>query len=547
MKKFVICSFVFHMLSLMIGEGTLIVFSLILFITSIAITLKNGKNSVNTTTETSVKITNEVLKSDFKIKCTKCGSELNITDKFCGDCGTAFDGNNVKVEPGETSGIVTGANYDSILSLNENETIKRFIEREINKAGFDLNTELIPQDLYKRKKILTIIFCVLVFVFVGMIFFHFPMLTYVIGLMVLFVMFLKTRSYNLYVFIAKQIKSRPDEKVSNIIMNIKNTLVVNNLNKIKLIGSLIAIILPLIIFIKPVIIYEQNGDNYGVRYYAYGLTNFTSVNIPAKHKGKDVVSLRGNAFSNMYLLKKVVLPDTITEIRGQAFKNDYKLKEVVLPKNLTYLGGESFYNCTSLEKINLPIGISEIKGSTFENCSSLESITIPDNVTRIGGHAFYGNSSLKMVNISRNSKLKEIGSSAFRMCSSLNEIYIPQGVDVNYRAFKESPTRIYEYDSLKLTYDYHSYLYMSLNEEKEINEYRKIAKIQDAKVELIGITKENGYSKFEIKYTSKTENKTFFLTYYDRKKQINDNLVIEISNDYVFKYNDKVSLDIYYN
>ena len=487
---------------------------------------KIKKNDTSTTITSTNSVVNNVSKPNVIIKCAKCSAELSVNDKFCGNCGAAFDGDNVTIEEGTPTipVFVTAANYDSILSLSENEAVKQLIEREIKKTGLDLNTNLIPQDLYKRKKILNIIFCALVFIYVGMIFFHFPLITYFIGLIILLIMFFKTKSYNLEAFITKQIKARPDEKVSNIIMNIKNTLVVNNLNKIKVFGSIIAIILPLIIFFKPVIIYEQNGENYGVRYYIYGLTNFTSVSIPEKHNGKEVVSLRGNAFSNMYLLK-----------------------EVSLPKKLTYLGGESFYNCISLKKINLPVGLTEIKGSTFENCSNLESITIPDNVTRIGGHAFYGNSSLNMVNISQNSKLREFGSSAFRMCSKLEKIYIPQGVYVNERAFKESPTRVLEYGSSKLEYDYNTYLYINKGYKKSVNEYRKSAIIQDSYIELVEVTRENGYSIFSVRYTSNTETKDFVLSYYDRKKQINENLVVEITNDYVFNYYDRISLEVYYN
>ena len=487
---------------------------------------KIKKNDTSTTITSINSVVNNVSKPNVIIKCAKCQMELSINDKFCGSCGTAFDGNNVTIEEGTPKEpiFVSASSYDNILSLSENEAVKQFIDRQLKKLNFDLNSNLIPQDLYKRKKILSIIFCVLVFIYVGMIFFHFPLITYILGLIILTIMFIVTKNYDLESFIIKQIKARPDEKVSNIIMNIKNTLVVNNLNKIKLIGSIIAIILPLIIFFKPVIIYEQNGNNYGVRYYIYGLTNFKTATIPEKYKGKDVVSLRGNTFSNMYFLKNVTLPDTITEIRGEAF-----------------------YNCYSLESIKLPEKITEIKGSTFENCKKLKKINIPDNVTRIGVHAFYGNTSLEEVSISKNSKLQEIGSSAFRKCYRLKEIYIPQGVYVNERAFKESPTRVLEYGSSKLEYDYHTYLYINKGYKKNVNEYRKSAIIQDSYIELVEVTRENGYSIFYIKYTSNTETKDFVLSYYDRKKQINENLVIEITNDYVFNYYDRISLDVYYN
>jgi len=248
-------------------------------------------------------------------------------------------------------------------------------------------------------------------------------------------------------------------------MSAKTSLVKDNSKIFLLLGLLVGIILPLFIFIKPVIIYENMDAGYGVRYYIFGLTNFTSATIPETHKNKNVISLRGNTFSNMPFLKEVNLPDTITEIRGQAFKNCRNLSKVNIPKNLEYLGGGAFYNAKKIEKIELPDSLTylggeafynakrlkdikisnsltEIRGDTFEYCTSLEKIEIPDNITRIGGHAFYGDYNLKEVIISENSKLNEIGSSAFRRCNNLYEITIPYEVNVNERAFKESPTNI---------------------------------------------------------------------------------------------------------
>ena len=270
----------------------------------------------------------------------------------------------------------------------------------------------------------------------------------------------------------KQLKARPGEKVSNIVMNIKNTFITDNSKGAFVISMVVAIVLPLIIFSSPRILYEKVDGGYAVRYYIFGLTNFKTAIIPETYKNEKVVSLRGNTFSNMPFLESVSLPDSIIEIRGQAFKNCYKLTEVNIPKQLeylgggafynaksikrvelpdtlTYLGGESFYGAKSLEYVKLPNNLTEIRGDSFEYCTSLKSIVIPDNVTRIGGHAFYGDSSLSEVSISENSKLSEIGSSAFRQCSSLYNITIPSGTYVNERAFKESPTTInrFGYDS----------------------------------------------------------------------------------------------------
>lgn len=433
--------------------------------------------------------TNQI--NGIELKCAKCNSVLKITDKFCQSCGTPFDQNNVVVSENNNSSIpipqkekVIPSNFDSIYSLSEGMMIEEFIKKELVKAGIDNSVKLVPNDILKRKNILNTIFSVLVFVYISLIFFHFPIYTYVFGLIILFIFYKITRKYNLIKYLTKQIKERPGEKISNIVMNVKNTFVNDNSKNIFIISILVAISLPLIIFFTPKIIYEKTNGGYAVRYYIYGLTNFKSASIPEMHNNEPVVSLRGNTFSNMPFLESVILPNTIVEIRGQAFKNCYKLKEInipnkleylgggsfynaksikniELPDTLTYLGGESFYGATSLEYVKLSNNLTEIRGDSFEYCTSLKKITISDNVTRIGGHAFYGDSNLSEVQLTSNSKLNEIGSSAFRQCSSLYSITIPRTTYVNERAFKESPTNIQYFNVNESYYNISNYNYDS--------------------------------------------------------------------------------------
>lgn len=417
---------------------------------------------------------NSAMMKGISLKCANCGAELKIDDKFCQYCGSAFDGNNVvvSVDEGQSVGTtvpkkiaISPSNFDNMYSLSENMMVEEFINRALSRAGIDKNTDLIPKEALKRKKILNMIFSVLVFIYVSLIFFHFSMYTYIIGFIILFIFYRMTKNFDLIKYLKKEIKSRPNEKVSNIVMNVKHSFMTDDSKKVFLSSIVVAIALPLVIFVNPRILYEKVDNGYGVRFYTFGLTNFTSVAIPETYKGEKVVSLRGNTFSNMFFLEKVSLPNTITEIRGQAFKNAYKLNNVNLPSNLEYLGGGAFYNCKSLTSIVIPdsviyIGgeafynaeslenvrlsnnITEIRGNTFENCDSLKSINIPDRVTRVGGHAFYGCYSLEEVVITENSQLNEIGSSAFRRCNNLYSITIPYGTYVNERAFKESPTDI---------------------------------------------------------------------------------------------------------
>ena len=346
-----------------------------------------------------------------------------------------------------TGRIVHAEDFDPLFAMPEEDCVEGFIKREMQRAGITEEQNLIPEDMLRRKNILNAILAVLLFVYISLFFFHFPMKTYVIGLIILVVYAFLASRYQLIKYLKKEIRSRSQEKISNIVMNVKASMVPDYSKKLKWALIAVAVAGSLLLFSKPRIFYEQADDGYYVRFYVYGLTNMTTATIPDTYQGEKVVGLRGNTFSNMPFLTEVSLPDSITEIRGQAFKNCRSLERVTLPKHLTYLGGEAFYHCSSLEEVNLPVGLTEIRGNTFEECSSLLRIEIPDNVTRIGGHAFYGNTSLEEVVISPDSKLQQIGSSAFRCCDSLREITLPRGVSVNERAFKETPVRIdyYEY------------------------------------------------------------------------------------------------------
>lgn len=427
------------------------------------------KNSTDINTETNTETNNiSTNNKNIILKCNKCGNTIDVNDKFCTHCGEAISDNNIKVT---LKKILKTNDFDSMYLGSDNTLLENFIKRELTKLGMDNNTKLIPADVLKRKNILNIIFCFLTYVYVCLIFFHFPILVYIIGLIILFIFYRMSNKYDFIEYLKKSIIERPSEKISNIIMSSKVSLVEDNSMRSKKILIVVSIVLGLILFYNPHIMYEKVAGGYAVRFYTYGLSNFDRVTIPETYKGEKVVGLRGNTFSNMFFLKEVSLPDTITFIRGQAFKNCFKLKEVdlpkkleylgggafynaksleriVLPDSLTYLGGESFYNNSSLVEVKLSNNLQEIRGDTFSGCNSLLSIEIPDSVTRIGGHAFYENYKLNNVAISSNSKLQSIGSSAFRKCYNLYEITIPKYVFINERTFKESPTNVNEYANI---------------------------------------------------------------------------------------------------
>ena len=413
-----------------------------------------------------------------ELKCKKCNTIINSKDKFCAGCGTKLTSKNVLVTISNKKmtkkNSVKSSDFGKIYNMAENKMIDSVIKKEMSNIKYTISDKEVPSELKSRLTILNVFFAFLVFVFIVSIFVHYPIYTYFVEIIILIIVYKTMKRVNTLKFLTKQVKLRPEEKISNVLMSIKSSSVPYNSKKQLITFILIVILISIPIFATPKILYEKTEGGYAVRYYIAGITNFTRAKIPETYKNEKVVSLRGNAFSNMLFLREVLLPDSVVEIRGQAFKNCLLLKKVNIPKKLEYLGGGAFYNAMSIEKIELPDSLiylggesfygarslknvklsenlQEIKGDTFKGCTSLETITIPNSVTRIGGHAFYGDTSLKEVKINGSSRLKEIGSSAFRQCKSLYKIYLPRDTYVNERAFKESPTIIEELEYEKPT------------------------------------------------------------------------------------------------
>lgn len=496
-------------------------------------------------------------------KCPKCGNIIKPGEKYCASCGEkiATSQEETKTSSGTiTQTYVRTTDFDQMFLQNDKELLETFIKKALKNAKMNQSTKMLPRELLKKKTIFCSILCVLLFAYVCMIFFHFPILTYIIGAIILLILVTQTKKYNIISYLKKEVKARPDEKISNIVMSAKESLVEDNKKKAIICGIVASIVLPLIIFRSPVILYEKMEKGFGVRFYAFGITNFKTAEIPATYKGQPVISLRGNTFSNMPLLQEVKLPETITEIRGQAFKNDIFLKKVNIPQKLEYLGGGAFYNCVSitsiilpdtlttmggevfknahsLETIKLSENLTEIRGNSFEECASLKEITIPDKVTRIGGHAFYGNTSLSKVIFTEKSQLKEIGSSAFRKCDKLYSITIPKETYVNFRAFKESPTSINYFGYGEKT----KFIYVTSEDPQSVIETKDYGTIY-IKVNNVNYV---SYDNWEVNVSiTGGLNMNLTFTNQEREKLVVENYYLEITSCSAYG---KVGINISYN
>lgn len=111
------------------------------------------------------------------------------------------------------------------------------------------------------------------------------------------------------------------------------------------------------------------------------------ISIPSEYGGLPVKAIGANAFSSKKKLKKVVIPEGVTQIDQYAFGNCSGLTEVILPSTLVSIGANAFSRCASLESIDLPSGLEIIGHNAFYS-NALKKIILPDGCCEIYSGAF---------------------------------------------------------------------------------------------------------------------------------------------------------------
>lgn len=101
--------------------------------------------------------------------------------------------------------------------------------------------------------------------------------------------------------------------------------------------------------------------------------------IPAVYKGLPV---RQISFFACEALRRVVIPDSITEIQSEAFAFCGDLSHITLPDTLTSIGASAFNDCGSLTQITIPLSVTELGARAFNGCSALTDIDYPGTIAQ---------------------------------------------------------------------------------------------------------------------------------------------------------------------
>ncbi|MBQ3163423.1 MAG: leucine-rich repeat domain-containing protein [Lachnospiraceae bacterium] len=162
--------------------------------------------------------------------------------------------------------------------------------------------------------------------------------------------------------------------------------------------------------------YQVTGNHVEIVRY---IGSQEEVTIPERLMGHPVTvlgsSLGIGCFEENMKVKKVEIPNTVTEMNNAIFWGCDNLEEVQLPKGLKKIATKTFIDCDALKDIKLPEGLEMIESGAFSYCDSLTEIVIPDTVQVIEAEAFFS-------------------------CSNLEKVIIPQGVkEITGDAFEKTP------------------------------------------------------------------------------------------------------------
>lgn len=187
--------------------------------------------------------------------------------------------------------------------------------------------------------------------------------------------------------------------------------------------------------LKKIILPEGITDTGQISFY--NCTALTDVTLP-----DGLTIINRNAFRSCNALKSIKLPETVTDIENLAFFYCPKLATVTFAgetPQLNSLGQNAFQSCEALTSIDIPDNVTTLAAHTFNLCTTLENVTLPNQLESIGDFVFNECSALKKLDIPQS--VTSIGGNAFNKCGELTTVnflgQVPQLNSIGRHAFYE--------------------------------------------------------------------------------------------------------------
>ena len=135
---------------------------------------------------------------------------------------------------------------------------------------------------------------------------------------------------------------------------------------------------------------------------------------------------------------------------GQLYFNESGTEELVtevnLPEGTKKIKQCVFLNCSTLKKVTIPDSVTEIGIRAFEGCDLLTEIKA-DGVKVVQGQTFQSMKGLKTVSLKGAEKLER---EVFFMCSNLETVYFGAGLhDIGQRCFVGTALKDVYFDGTK--------------------------------------------------------------------------------------------------
>lgn len=152
---------------------------------------------------------------------------------------------------------------------------------------------------------------------------------------------------------------------------------------------------------------------------------------------EGVQEIGNEAFREVVTLKSITLPNNIQKVGERAFNYSTQLMIVNYTGSMKLAEGvvenAAFSDCQALKRIILPQSISEVQSGVFIGCASLQEIILPESVRKIGSYGLRTNYPVEKI-VFKGDEAPDLEDTSLSFLELLSVIVVPKGKSDIYKA-----------------------------------------------------------------------------------------------------------------